>query len=244
MKKLLPAFCCCILMLACSPSLRAQKGTFEAGLSYRYIRLSEGGISLSHSKWEEIGPHELDFNVRFDIGSDKIKGTFTLGFTRYDNADFAYPNLLWSNCTVGDYTATAENYSAYRFNPGAEYITYHGKISYGAGAGVFYYGGIAGKQQQVFIREYNRFDSISGTCVTDSSTVRVANGRAPYKTIIALGASAHFFLGCQLTPALTVFASFSLNPTYTLRDHYASWGPSGSIGIHYLFYTKRTQYPD
>ncbi len=232
------------LLLFISPmSLLSQQKTFEVGLSYRYVYFEEFDWSFSSERGEALQPNELDAHLRFDIGDRKIRGTFTLGYAKYGANEATFPSLLFFSCGNGSYYAKVQNYHAYRFNPGIEYQIRKGKISYGVGAGIFYYGAFAGKQDEVFSTVYARVDTINGGCIVDSSFLQIVLSKAPAKPVALLGVSLNMYAGYEPVDGVTFFASFSVNPTFSTTNQYFALSPNGSAGVYFRFRTREDEVP-
>ena len=215
----------------------------EIGISYRYIYFEEADISITHVRSEAFQPHELDAHVRFDIGDRNVRGTLTLGIAKYGIADFTYPNLLFYDCSDESYNGITQNYNAYRFNPGIEYQIKKGKVNYGIGAGVFYYGMFKGKQEEVYATFYSHIDTVTGGCVDDSSFILLVNKKAATKPVGLVGISLNMYAGYEAAEGITFFASFSLNPSLTTTFNYFALSPNGSAGVYFRLRNKYRETP-
>lgn len=220
-----------------------QPRPVEIGLSYRYVHFQEADFSLTHARSEAFQPHELDANFRFDIGDRNVRGTLTVGIAKYGISDFKYPNLLFYDCSDESYNGITQNYMAYRFNPGIEYQIRKGKINYGIGAGIFYYGLFSGKQEEVYAAFYSHIDSISQTCIEDSSKILFVNKKAPAKPVALVGVSLNMYAGYEAAEGITFFAAFSLNPSFTTTFNYFSLSPNGSAGVYFRLRNKYRENP-
>ncbi len=136
------------LLLLLPTTVFCQK-SIEIGFSCRYVYFEEADWSLTHARSEALQPHELDLNIRFGIGDPNLRGTFTLGYAKFRNADFTFTNLLFSTCENVTCNGYTQNLDAYRFNPEVEYQIKKGKLNYGLGAGIFYCGAFGGKKEQL-----------------------------------------------------------------------------------------------
>lgn len=239
MKTRIRTFCVAISLLAAGTT-RAQTN-YEIGISYRYVKYNEASIGFTHMNAEYLHPHELDANFRFDISSDhKFRGTLVIGWTKYENSYTTFPDPFFTtSCPpVMTFSETAQEYNAYRFNPGMEYEMEKGKISYSCGAGLFYYGMFHGNQAQFFTSIYQHKDSLTGECIEDSTIVVAGINTAPRRTIALVGISANLYFGYEAFTGITFFAMAGVNPTFSIDTHRFATKPSLSAGVYFRFHRR------
>ena len=183
-------------------------------------------------------PHGIDLNFRFDIGDPKLRGTFVLGWGKIESAHYDYHGLenIFNDCVDHlemDFTAREQNYL--RINPGVEFFTERGKVSYGFGAGVYLISSFNGPEATVYTDIWSHRDSITDECIEDSSRMEIVTRTAAGKAVHIVGLSANIFAGYEFYPGITAFTSFGINPCYSLREHFLAMAPNASVGVYFRF---------
>jgi hypothetical protein len=228
----------CALLLCTSGLLAQSPGRYEVGLSYRYQRYNTGAFSFTNAHSEYVQPHGIDLNFRFDIGDPKLRGSLILGWGKIESAYVDYHGLdnIFNDCIDHfELDATAREQHYLRINPGVEFATERGKVSYGYGVGVYMISSFRGPEATVYTDIWSHRDSITDECMEDSSRIDIALGTASARPVHIVGISAHLFAGYEFYPGITVFASFGVNPCFSLRENFVAIAPHSSIGVYFRF---------
>lgn len=228
----------CALLFSTSGLLAQSPGRYEVGVSYRYQRYNTGFFNTNNIHSEYMQPHGIDLNFRFDIGDPKLRGSFILGWGKLQSANVNYHGLdnIFNDCIDHfqlDATAREQNYL--RINPGVEFATERGKVSYGYGVGVYVISSFRGPEVTVYTDIWSHRDSITNDCIEDSSRIEIVTRTAPGKGVHIVGVSAHLFAGYEFFPGITAFTSFGVNPCFSLQEKFVAFAPSASVGVYFRF---------
>lgn len=235
--RLLPAIIICFSFITVARS----QSNYEIGVSYRYQRYSTGTFWRESLQFETMRPHGIDLNFRFDIGDPKLRGTLVLGWSKLESVKIDYHGLdnIFNDCIEHfQLDATAREQNCLRINPGVEFATGRGKVSYGYGVGVYVISSFAGYEATTYTDIWSHRDSITDECIEDSSRIAIVTGTAKGKVVHIAGVSAHLFTGYEVYPGITCFAAFGVNPCFSLREKFFALAPHASAGVYYRF--KRT----
>jgi hypothetical protein len=226
-------------LIVCSTNLFAQSpGRYEIGVSYRYQRYSSGMFGFNNIHAESMQPHGIDLNFRYDIGDPKLRGTLVLGWGKIESAHVDYHGLenIFDDCIDHfqlDLTGREQHYL--RINPGIEFAVEKGKVSYGYGVGVYVISSFRGPEITTYTDVWSHRDSVTNACIEDSSRMEIVTAMAPGKAVHIAGVSANVFAGYEFYPGITAFASFGINPCYSLRERFFAMAPNASVGVYFRF---------
>jgi|GEM_PF-6117804 hypothetical protein len=213
-------------------------GRYEIGVSYRYQRYNTGLFNLNSVHAETMNPHGIDLNFRFDIGDPKLRGSLVLGWGKIESAyvDYHGLNNIFNECVDHfELDATARDQNYLRINPGVEFVTERGKVSYGFGMGVYVISSFRGPEITTYTDIWMHNDSLTGDCIEDSSKIEIVTRTAAGKAVHIAGVSANMFAGYEFYPGITAFTSFGVNPCYSLREHFFAMAPNASVGVYFRF---------
>ena len=228
---------CAFLLSTCG--LMAQSpGRYEVGVSYRYQRYNTGFFNPNSIHSEYMEPHGIDLNFRFDIGDPKLRGTLILGWGKLESAHVDYHGLnnIFNDCIDHfEMDATVRDQNYLRINPGVEFSTERGKVSYGYGVGVYVISSFRGPEVTVYTDIWSHRDPVTDECMEDSSRIDIETRTAPGKAVHIVGVSAHLFAGYEFYPGITAFTSFGVNPCYSLREKFVAVAPNASVGVYFRF---------
>lgn len=228
----------CALIMSSSGLLAQSPGRYEIGLSYRYQKYNTGLFNRNSVHAESMQPHGIDLNFRFDIGDPKLRGTLILGWGKLQSAYVDYHGLdnIFDDCIDHfELDATAREQSYLRINPGVEFATEKGKVSYGYGVGVYVISSFRGPEIVTKTDVWSHRDSITNECIEDSSRIEIFTGTTPGKGVHIVGVSAHLFAGYEFHPGITAFTSFGVNPCFSLRENFFAMAPNASVGVYFRF---------
>lgn len=226
-------------MLVCSSGLSAQSpGRYEVGVSYRYQRYNTGFFNRNNIHSEYMQPHGIDLNFRFDIGDPKLRGSLILGWGKLESANVDYHGLnnIFNDCIDHfELDATVREQSYLRINPGVEFATGRGKVSYGYGVGVYVISSFRGPEVTVYTDIWSHRDPATDDCIEDSSRIEIVTRTAPGRGAHIVGISSHLFAGYEFYPGMTAFTAFGVNPCFSFRENFIAIAPHASVGVYFRF---------
>lgn len=225
-------------ILSASGLFAQSPGRYEIGVSYRYQRYTTAMFSTQNIHSETMKPHGIDLNFRFDIGDPKLRGTLLLGWGKIESVFVDYHGFdnIFDDCVDHfELDATVRDQHYLRINPGVEFATERGKVSYGYGVGIYMVSAFRGPEIATYTDIWSHRDSITNNCIEDSTRIAIVLGTAQAKTVAIVGVTAHLFAGYEFYPGITAFASFGVNPCFSLREKFVAMAPHASVGVYFRF---------